>query len=85
MLDVGWMLDGWMDGWLEKAELKPTQPSLAGAWLSLAILIRGQDTGDMIPFPVLIISYSFSKIGFGLFVNNGKCTVKDIFQLKVRK
>ena len=27
------MLDGWMDvGWLEKAELKPTQPSLAGAW-----------------------------------------------------
>ena len=23
-------------GWLEKAELKPTQPSLAGAWLSLA-------------------------------------------------
>ena len=31
------MLDGWMDvGWLEKAELKPTQPSLAGAWLSLA-------------------------------------------------
>ena len=32
MLDVGWMLDGW----LEKAELKPTQPSLAGAWLSLA-------------------------------------------------
>ena len=39
---VGW-LDGWMDvgwmldvGWLEKAELKPTQPSLAGAWLSLA-------------------------------------------------
>ena len=32
MLDVGWMLDGWMDGWLEKAELKPTQPSLAGAW-----------------------------------------------------
>ena len=24
-------------GWLEKAELKPTQPSLAGAWLSLAI------------------------------------------------
>ena len=39
MLD-GWMLDGWMDvGWLEKAELKPTQPSLAGAWLSLAICI----------------------------------------------
>ena len=35
-MDVGWM-DGWMlDGWLEKAELKPTQPSLAGAWLSLA-------------------------------------------------
>ena len=32
-----WMV-GWMDvGWLEKAELKPTQPSLAGAWLSLAI------------------------------------------------
>ena len=31
MLDVGWM-DGWMVGWLEKAELKPTQPSLAGAW-----------------------------------------------------
>ena len=33
MLD-GWMLDGcWMfDGWLDKAELKPTQPSLAGAW-----------------------------------------------------
>ena len=30
---------GWMDvGWLEKAELKPTQPSLAGAWLSLAII-----------------------------------------------
>ena len=29
---------GWLDvGWLEKAELKPTQPSLAGAWLSLAI------------------------------------------------
>ena len=27
MLDVGW---------LEKAELKPTQPSLAGAWPSLA-------------------------------------------------
>ena len=39
---VGW-LDGWMldVGWLEKAELKPTQPSLAGAWLSLAILIFG--------------------------------------------
>ena len=48
MLDGCWMLDGWMldgsmldgwmldDGWLEKAELKPTQPSLAGAWLSLA-------------------------------------------------
>ena len=36
-MDVGWMLDGWMDvGRLEKAELKPTQPSLAGAWLSLA-------------------------------------------------
>ena len=37
-MDVGWMLDGWMldVGWLEKAELKPTQPSLAGAWLSLA-------------------------------------------------
>ena len=33
----GWLV-GWMlDGWLEKAELKPTQPSLAGAWLSLAI------------------------------------------------
>ena len=33
------MLDGWMldVGWLEKAELKPTQPSLARAWLSLAI------------------------------------------------
>ena len=31
-------MDGcWMVGWLEKAELKPTQPSLAGAWLSLAI------------------------------------------------
>ena len=29
---------GWMDGWLEKAEIKPTQPSLAGAWLSLAII-----------------------------------------------
>ena len=27
-----------LDGWLEKAELKPTQPSLAGACLSLAIL-----------------------------------------------
>ena len=27
---------GWMDGWLEKAEIKPTQPSLAGPWLSLA-------------------------------------------------
>ena len=27
-------------GWLEKAELKPTQPSLAGAWLSLAKIIR---------------------------------------------
>ena len=26
-------------GWLEKAELKPTQPSLAGAWLSLAIFL----------------------------------------------
>ena len=36
-MDVGWILDGWMDvGWLEKAELKPTQPILAGAWLSLA-------------------------------------------------
>ena len=35
------MLDGWMlDGWLEKAELKPTQPSLAGAWLSLAIGLK---------------------------------------------
>ena len=32
-MDVGWILDGWMDvGWLEKAEIKPTQPSLAGAW-----------------------------------------------------
>ena len=31
------MVGCWMDvGWLEKAELKPTQPSLAGAWLSLA-------------------------------------------------
>ena len=39
-MDVGW-LDGWMDvGWLEKAELKPTQPSLAGAWLSLAIKVE---------------------------------------------
>ena len=41
MLDVGWLdgcwMVGWMlDGWLEKAELKPTQPSLAGACLSLA-------------------------------------------------
>ena len=37
---VGW-LDGWMDvGWLEEAELKPTQPSLAGAWLSLAIFMN---------------------------------------------
>ena len=36
----GWMLDGWMDvGWLEEAELKPTQPKLAGAWLSLAIKV----------------------------------------------
>ena len=35
MLDGCWM-DGWMlNGWLEKAELKPTQPSLAGVWLSL--------------------------------------------------
>ena len=35
------MLDGWMDvGWLEKAELKPTQPSLAGAWLSLATVYK---------------------------------------------
>ena len=43
MLD-GWMLDGcWMDGWLEKAELKPTQPSLAGAWLSLAIKNNPQE------------------------------------------
>ena len=33
-MDIGWMLDGW----LQKAELKPTQPSLAGAWLSLATL-----------------------------------------------
>ena len=45
MLDVGWLdgcwMVGWMlDGWLEKAELKPTQPSLAGAWLSLAIMER---------------------------------------------
>ena len=39
MLDVGCWMVGWMlDGWLEKAELKRTQPSLAGAWLSLAIL-----------------------------------------------
>ena len=37
-VDGCWMLDGWMLDveWLEKAELKPTQPSLAGAWLSLA-------------------------------------------------
>ena len=36
-MDVGWMDGCLMDvGWLEKAELKPTQPSLAGAWLSLA-------------------------------------------------
>ena len=26
-----------LDGWLEKAELKVTQPSLGGAWLSFAI------------------------------------------------
>ena len=37
---VGWLVGCWMlDGWLEKAELKPTQPSLAGAWLSLAIFV----------------------------------------------
>ena len=43
MLD-GWMDVGWMlDGWLEKAELKPTQPSLAGAWLSLAIISEVAD------------------------------------------
>ena len=47
-MDVGWMLDGWMDvGWLEKAELKPTQPSLAGAWLSLAIRL------DKIRIPIV--------------------------------
>ena len=36
---IGWLVGrvvGWMVGWLEKAEIKPTQPSLAGAWLSLA-------------------------------------------------
>ena len=27
---------GWMDGWMEKVEIKPTQPNLAGAWLSFA-------------------------------------------------
>ena len=35
-MDVGWMDGCWMDGWFEKAELKQTKPSLAGAWLSLA-------------------------------------------------
>ena len=38
-MDGCWMVVRWMDGWLEKAELKPTQPSLAGAWLSLAIFL----------------------------------------------
>ena len=48
-MDVGWMLDGWMDvGWLEKAELKPTQPSLAGAWLSLAICNTAKSAKDAI-------------------------------------
>ena len=35
MLDVGWM-DGWMDvGWLEKAEIMPTQPSWSWSWAEL--------------------------------------------------
>ena len=39
----------WMDiGWLEKAELKPTQPSLAGAWLSLAIKQRNANNSKNI-------------------------------------
>ena len=45
MLD-GWMLDGcWMVGWLEKAELKPTQLSLAGAWLSLVKILVEKNWG----------------------------------------
>ena len=36
-----------LDGWLEKAELKPTQPSLAGAWLSLATTSRLKRTSTM--------------------------------------
>ena len=34
---AGW-LAGWLGGWLEKAKIKPTQPSWSWAWLSLAKL-----------------------------------------------
>ena len=37
------MLDGWTDGWMVgESKLKPTQPSLAGAWLSLAISVNSK-------------------------------------------
>ena len=35
-------MDGWMDvGWLEKAELKPTQPSLAAQVFGTFQLVAG--------------------------------------------
>ena len=35
-VDVGCWMVGWMDvGWLEKAELKPTQPSWSWSWAEL--------------------------------------------------
>ena len=58
MLDVGY----WMDvGWLEKAELKPTQPSLAGAWLSLVI------PTFITKFCLYIIFYSNLYLHFAVF------------------
>ena len=45
---VGGWTGGWVVGWLEKAEIKPTQPSLAGAWLSLAITFGNKSDIDPI-------------------------------------
>ena len=46
-LSQGGQVAGWVGGRLEKVEIKPTQPSGAGAWLSLAIIasISGRLTG----------------------------------------
>ena len=52
---------GWLDGWLEKAEIKPTQPSWSWSWAEL-VNFKFESYGPMPNF-VLVISKNLRRLG----------------------